>query len=153
MDIEELIKDPENANVYYCPHRSTKNCRCLEEFVTKHFWMNQNLGSPEKALKLLKDLRREALELSKERCTTNDIKSMNDDGRTLKCRGFERSKSKNYDQYIINTSSELQSHGICEVAAQKILKCSHSIIHNNLKHDNEGRTDLIADKKFKVKPN
>ncbi|KII62039.1 hypothetical protein RF11_09391 [Thelohanellus kitauei] len=153
MEIEELINDPENAEVYYCPRRSTKNCRCLEEFVMKHSWMNQVLGTPEDALKLLKGLRREALELSKERCTTNDIKIMNDDEERLKFRGWGRTKSKKYVQYIVETRRKLRSHGICEVAATKILKYSGNILRYKLKHDYEKRNYLIVDETCKSNRN
>ncbi|KII62033.1 hypothetical protein RF11_09385 [Thelohanellus kitauei] len=152
MEIEELIQDPENAEMYYCPRRSTKNCLCLEEFVMRHIWMNVNLGTRENALKLLKGLRRKALELSKERCTENGIKNTNDDCWS-NIQGFGNRKSKKYVQYIVKTRRKLRSHGICEIAAQKILKYSKKIIYRKLKHDYEHRNDLIADEMSKSNRN
>ncbi|KII62041.1 hypothetical protein RF11_09393 [Thelohanellus kitauei] len=153
MEIEELIMDPENADVYYCPRLSTKNCRCVEEFVKKHCWMNANLGTPADAIKLLKDLRKEALGLSNERFTRNEFKKINDNGTRLKFRGTGRIKSKKYVQYIVETRGKLRSHGICEIAAQNILKYSSKIIYSNLKYDYEKTNDLIADEKSNLKRN
>ncbi|KII62032.1 hypothetical protein RF11_09384 [Thelohanellus kitauei] len=145
MKIEELINDPENAEMYYCPRWRTKNCRCLEEFVMRHIWMNVNLGTCENALKLLKGLRRKALELSKERGIRNDIKNTYVNDESSNSRGCRKRKSKKYVEYIIETRSKLRSHGICEIAAQKILQYSNNIIYRKLKHDYEERNDLIVD--------
>ncbi|KII68880.1 hypothetical protein RF11_03782 [Thelohanellus kitauei] len=145
IEIEELIQDPENAELYYCPRRITNNCRCLEEFVMKHSWMNENLGTPKDALKLLKGLRREAIELSHGRCTRSSRKIMiYDDGR-LKCRGQAKARLNKYIQFLIETSRKLRSHGICAAAEKQILKYSYNLINNKLKYDCDNRNDLIAD--------
>ncbi|KII62030.1 hypothetical protein RF11_09382 [Thelohanellus kitauei] len=144
MNIEELIQDPENTDMFYCPARITRNCLCLEEFIMKHSWMNENLGTPRDALNLLKRLRREALKLSYGKCTINDVNVTDDDGR-LNCRVSGNRKSKKYIEYIVETRHKLRSHGICEIAAQKILKYSKNIIYRKLKHDDEGRNDLISE--------
>ncbi|KII62035.1 hypothetical protein RF11_09387 [Thelohanellus kitauei] len=152
MEIEELIKDPENAEMYYCPRRSTKNCLCLEEFVMRHIWMNVNLGTCENALKLLKGLRRNALELSKERCTMNDVKNLNDECMS-NFQGYKNRKSKKYVEYIVKTRRKLRLHGICEVATKKMLKYSDRILRYKLKYDYEKRNDLIADETCKSNRN
>ncbi|KII73442.1 hypothetical protein RF11_09432 [Thelohanellus kitauei] len=153
MEIEELIKDPVNIDMNHCRARSTKNCLCLEEFVMKHSWMNENLGTPEDALKLLKGLRREAVQLSNEPCTRNGIKIGNGDGERSNSMCFRYRKSKKYVQYIFETRRKLRSHGICEIAAKKILKYSSNIIYQKLIHDSENRNDLIFDEKRRLKPN
>ncbi|KII74434.1 hypothetical protein RF11_07803 [Thelohanellus kitauei] len=120
MEMDELMNDPQYDDFLHCPNRFINNCHCLQAFVRKNQFTNENLSTPEVIVEFLQDCRLKAVELYSERLTRVDYETYND--WSSQRQESIISKSRTYIDSVKNISVILRGAGICEAACKQILQ-------------------------------